>query len=450
MQSELENGLILRTLDDGTEQEKEALPPFYLEAFKDDWDVELLGNWARDFIKGHPTTTVADIFYVIDPKLETPTDKGGQIVSAIVLIPQKWHFGNGQIPLSVGRIELVATLPDYQNRGLVRALMNAAHQVSAERGDLLNVITGIPYYYRKFGYAMAVDLGIRGTYPTNAIDAKKRGEHKPEYQLREATVDDCQQLADWDAYRAQKSVLSHVRTPELWRYEIETRTTQMPLHGYIYIIQDVDTQQDVGYVAFHKSSIGKKAELFSYVVGEESSYLLTFEDVMRGLKKLCDEFYVDDIAKHYPDVISIDGGLPRELDVLIGGVVGRLTPAYAWFMRVPDMAKLLKQITPVLEQRLEDSVARRYTGTLKIGFHNLHGVVMQFDNGKITDIEYKRFKQWEADIEFPDYTFINVLFGHRNLDEIAYVMPDAWGKTKAKVLIASLFPKGHSWLWGLV
>lgn len=450
MQQELNNGLILRTLDEGTAQEREAIPHFFLEAFKDDWDVELLGNWSRDFLNGHPTTTDADIFYVIDPTLDTPKDKGGQIVSAIILIPQVWHYGNGQIEIPVGRIELVATIPDYQNRGLVRALMNAAHQVCDERGYVLNAISGIPYYYRKFDYAMAVDMGIRGTYPVNAIDFKPRTDYKPEYALRPATVGDIDNLTKWEAYRAQKSVLSHIRTPEVWRYEIETRTTQMPLHTYIYIIQDVDSQQDVGYIALHKSDIGKKVELFSYVVGEETSYLLTFEDVMRGIKKIIDEHYVDDLAKHYPDVLRIDGGIPKELDVLITGVVGRKVEPYAWFLRVPDMAKFLTLIKPVLEQRLEDSVARRYTGTLKIGFHNLHGVVMKFENGKITSIEYQRLSQWEEDLAFPDQTFLNVLFGHRDLEDLEYIMPDAWGKTRPRVLLASLFPKGHSWLWGLV
>ncbi len=32
------------------------------------------------------------------------------------------------------------------------------HKWSAERGHKVQVITGIPYYYRQFGYEMALDL----------------------------------------------------------------------------------------------------------------------------------------------------------------------------------------------------------------------------------------------------------------------------------------------------
>ncbi|HZG93264.1 MAG TPA: hypothetical protein VEZ46_00990, partial [Mycobacteriales bacterium] len=41
---------------------------------------------------------------------------------------------------------------------LVRALMGWAHERSATRGHLLQVMIGIPYFYRLFGYEYAVDI----------------------------------------------------------------------------------------------------------------------------------------------------------------------------------------------------------------------------------------------------------------------------------------------------
>jgi predicted acetyltransferase len=61
--------------------------------------------------------------------------------------------------LLAGMPELVGTLPGYRGRGLVRAQFEVVHQWSAARGELLQAITGIPYYYRQFGYEMAVNLG---------------------------------------------------------------------------------------------------------------------------------------------------------------------------------------------------------------------------------------------------------------------------------------------------
>ena len=75
------------------------------------------------------------------------------------LIPQTWTYEG--IEFGVGRPELVGTAPEFRNRGLVRAQFDEVHKWSAERGHMVQVITGIPYYYRLFGYEMALDLAGR-------------------------------------------------------------------------------------------------------------------------------------------------------------------------------------------------------------------------------------------------------------------------------------------------
>ena len=116
------------------------------------WDVPdtKLGFWVQDLMSGsHPTVTVGDFLVVED----TAT---GEIVSSTNLIPQTWSYAG--IEFGVGRPELVGTHPDYRRRGLVRAQFEVLHQWSAERGHSVQAITGIPWYYRQFGYDMALDL----------------------------------------------------------------------------------------------------------------------------------------------------------------------------------------------------------------------------------------------------------------------------------------------------
>ena len=43
-------------------------------------------------------------------------------------------------------------------RGLVRELMDWAHRLSAARGHVVQVMIGIPYFYRLFGYEYAIDI----------------------------------------------------------------------------------------------------------------------------------------------------------------------------------------------------------------------------------------------------------------------------------------------------
>ncbi len=82
------------------------------------------------------------------------------IVSATNLLAQVWDYEG--IAFGVGRPEIVATEPDYRNRGLVRAIFELIHARSAAQGQLAQAITASPYYYRQFGY------GSRSTWAATA------------------------------------------------------------------------------------------------------------------------------------------------------------------------------------------------------------------------------------------------------------------------------------------
>ncbi|HEY7177039.1 MAG TPA: GNAT family N-acetyltransferase [Micromonosporaceae bacterium] len=79
---------------------------------------------------------------------------GDRVVSTATLLEETLVLGGVAIP--TGQVELVATDREYEGRGLVRALMNWAHERSETRGHLVQVMIGIPYFYRQFGYEYAV------------------------------------------------------------------------------------------------------------------------------------------------------------------------------------------------------------------------------------------------------------------------------------------------------
>jgi predicted N-acetyltransferase YhbS len=110
--------------------------------------------------RGDPTDAEDHRLVVEDP--DTGRDScavvvdGDRVVSTATLLQESVRVGGVGLP--AGQVELVATDPDYEGRGLVRALMGWAHRRSAARGDLLEVMIGIPYFYRLFGYEYAVDI----------------------------------------------------------------------------------------------------------------------------------------------------------------------------------------------------------------------------------------------------------------------------------------------------
>ena len=113
--------------------------------------------------------------------------KQKKIISSTALIPQVWAYDG--LTFGCGRPELIATDPNYRRRGLARIQVELFHKQSADRGDLLQVITGIPWYYRQFGYEMALDLGGGRLLPVAAI-REKSADQNEQYQLRRATLDD--------------------------------------------------------------------------------------------------------------------------------------------------------------------------------------------------------------------------------------------------------------------
>lgn len=439
MKKLLAGGLILRSLSEGHSSDRERLPELYADV-NCEGDPEVIKEgvraWARDLINGHPTTTADDIFVVVDPA------QNEQVVSATLLIPQTWRYEG--ISLSVGRPELVATRPEYRSRGLVRALFEAVHERSAALGHTLQVITGIPYFYRQFGYTMAVDLGEHAYYPLAALKAPKP-DYQPSYRLRAATEADIADLMRWHGQMARQRLLTEDKTVDVWRYELMGRSPQSFTCVEYQII--VNGQgEGVGYLElFRLLQADDDVRCSAYVVGEEASYLETFEDVMRGVKAWAQTRF-----NASPALLVFGAGLHETVDTLIdrteGGSIRRRE--YMWYVRVPQMIPFLKQIQPVLEGRLEGSGTHGYSGELKIGFYDLTGIRMQFERGKITAIEAVTGKDG-YDIAFPWHLFWNVVFGQHRADEIRTVLPDVWANGKGAVLLDALFPKRQSWLKGL-
>ena len=140
---DLGDGLALRPAG---RDDAEPLARFNGQIHRDDNAAEPareIEQWTRDLLRGpHPTVAPED-FTIVE---EVAT---GRIVSSLNLISQRWSYGG--VPFGVGRIELVGTDPDYRRRGLVRLQFEAIHRRSQARGELVQAITGIPWYYRQFG-----------------------------------------------------------------------------------------------------------------------------------------------------------------------------------------------------------------------------------------------------------------------------------------------------------
>lgn len=141
---------------------------------------------------------------------------GDRVVSTATLLDETVRVDGVVLP--AGQVELVATDRAYEGRGLVRALMGWAHERSAARGHVLQVMIGIPYFYRLFGYEYAIDIP-RARELTDAP--------APVAGLRRATPADLPALAALqDAAQAGFDVaMPHPAPRRRWLLEHDATTT---------------------------------------------------------------------------------------------------------------------------------------------------------------------------------------------------------------------------------
>ena len=141
-------------------------------------------------------------------------------------------------------------------------------------------------------------------------------------------------------------------------------------------------------------------------------------------------------------------GLEHAAYVALDAKLGPPRHPYGWYVRVPDLPGFIRHIAPVLEKRLVASVMDGFSGELNITFYR-GGVHLAFARDKLTDVTDwsapETNVRWDG-AGFPPLVFLQLLFGHRSLDELRYAFPDCWADEEPALLLNTLFPKRVSWV----
>jgi GNAT superfamily N-acetyltransferase len=203
---ELGDGLIMRL---ARVEDTEEMGQFMGRVFGGDRFDEQAVVWIRSVMtESHPIIGPSNFTLVQDTR-------AGKIVSAMCLIPQTWTYAG--IPFGVGRPEAVATDPAYRRRGLIRAQFEIHHAKSAALGHLVQAITGVPWYYRQFGYEYALELDGGPTLSLATIPGLNEGESEP-YRLRPMTADDLPLAKRLYERECARWLVVCPRSDEVWQY----------------------------------------------------------------------------------------------------------------------------------------------------------------------------------------------------------------------------------------
>lgn len=398
---------------------------------------ERVGMWTRDlFTRPHPTVNIGDFTVV-----EEVNSKA--IVSSLGLISQTWSYAG--IRFNAGRPELVGTDPEYRGQGLIRAQFDVIHKWSSEREEMVLGITGIPYYYRLFGYEMALDLG-GGRVGFKPQIPKLEGEEP--FNLRPADESDLPFLLELGSLSNQRYLVSCVRNEAIWEYELSGRS---PQNVNFQVIRIIESQADgaVGYVVHPPYRWGVMMAATGYEVKPGISWSSVTPTVIRYLQKTGEAYPAENGKDLEFEAFGFWLGGEHPVYKVIPDRLPRIRHPYAWYLRVPDLPGFLQLISPEIEKRLRDSPMVGHSGEVKITFYGT-GIRLVFDQGRIVNIEEWKPEptQNSGDAGFPELTFTQLLFGYRDLSELKYAFADCWTKDdQVSVLLDILFPKRASQVW---
>lgn len=398
-----------------------------------------VGIWTRDLLcKPHPTFQPDDFTIVEDTQT-------GKIVSTLNLISQTWAYED--IEFKVGRPELVGTHPEYRNRGLVRAQFDEIHQWSRQRGEMVQAITGIPYYYRLFGYEMALNLGGGRTGYLVHIPKLKKDQTEP-YSIRPAKEKDLDFITETYSVGSKRYPIRCIWTRELMAYELNGKSRDNVNRMELRVIEDVE-KRPVGCLAHPPKRWGATLGLVCYELVPGISWAAVSPNVLR---------YLEATGKSTPPyhgeepfgAFSFALGVEHPSYQALAQRLPRIYPPYAWYLRVPDLPGFLRHIAPVLERRLAGSVMAGHSGEHKITFYR-DGLRLKFERGRLVEADpYKPHPVGgEGDAGFPGLTFLQMVFGYRTLEELRYAFADCWANEEMQTLLPALFPKQASDVWAI-
>jgi hypothetical protein len=434
---------ILRKLDDGliirrtSREDADALVKFNIEIHQEgEWDAKGLEDWTRDLISGEGPTFDAGDFTIVEDT------QSGEIVSSCCLISQTWSYEG--IPFKVGRPELVGTKKEYRRRGLVRQQFEILHQWSQARSELAQAITGIPYYYRLFGYEMTLNLG--GGRAGYAIHVPELKEDKEEpFSFRQAGEKDIAFLMTTYERGFSRNMINALWDEDLWRYEISGKRQYNINRREMVIIED-QQGNPAGMLGIPPIKWGKNSVTTLYELAPGYAWTEVTPSVIRFLWQTGER-----LAKEQDQEQKIFGfwlGESHPVYEVAATKLPRVRKPYSYYMRVPDLPAFLKAIKPVLERRLEESAFAYHSGELKLSFYT-EGLRFLFEKGFIQTIEALPFEDLEPySASFPPLVFLHLVFGHHTMADLKDTFTDCLTQDdETQHLLDALFPKKPSEIW---
>ena len=347
----------------------------------------------------------------VGPDRFAVAEEGGRVVSSLCLIPE--HFRIGGVSFPVGQVEYVATAASHERRGLVRRLMDVAHRWSAEDGHLAQVIAGIPYFYRRFGYEYAAPFP-RVWLLESVPDGVPIG-----WAVRRATVTDARNIVEWQRAALAGVDLACTGGDVAW-WE---RRLSPDLEPHWYVAERDGVAEGAASIGHGPPGVPGVALLGApAVTGTDALQALAAEAARTGRPPA---------VQQRPSI-----------DELVRARATLHPRQYSLYVRVDDPVAFLDRIRPALTARLRASAFATLDGELLVGFYE-RSVLLTFSGGEVTAAVARPGDQdpvGSGGMAVPPDLVATLLFGKHRASELAARHEDVGLGGRAE-LADVLFPR---------
>lgn len=369
-------------------------------------------------------------------------------VAGACYLRETWSYAGIDVP--VARPEIVGTDHGYRNRNLIRAVFDLLHERAAAEKTLLQGITGIPYFYRQFGYEYALDLGGGVRVPAALVPELPEGEQES-CRLRRATAGDIDAIEACYRRDHDDSLMWLQMPRAYWHYLVTAEDDDRGIGGYHRVrVLETGGGQFRGYVVMpyerHGDSYG--ALMAGIVSGVDVQALAP-----SLLRALAAEATAVPARKPEEPIRTLTLGLGQQaplMTVLRGKKGVAVDSPYAWYMRMPDVVAFLRQVAPALEARLAKSPLAGHCGDVVLTRYR-DGIRLSFDHGTLTSVETVDPSSGETKpaAGFPPLVLTQLLLGYRSVAQLRGLYPDVWVNDEAEPLLDVVFPKRTSHVFGV-
>jgi predicted N-acetyltransferase YhbS len=310
---------------------------------------------------------------------------GDRVVSTVGLLPLQLRVGDVVIP--VGQPEFIATDPAFRRQGLVRRLLDLVHGWSAERGDLVQVVFGIPFFYRQFGYSYGLRRPLEWLVPPETDLAAGGG-----WGMRAAEPSDITEICLLEDAAQDGATVRLPFARELWPVLLD-----LP-HAPVLVAMAGDRVEAVTRV---RTGPGEPVHLQA---------LAAASPVAAGA-------LIAAVRTDHPGHTLVVGERPA---LPLRGVLGAAVPVARpkWiYVRIAEPGRLLRHLRPVLDARLAASPFASSAGRIEVSFYR-SGAAIEYRGGRVAEVTTTARDDSEGsspDVHIPPDLLPALLFGPGNV-----------------------------------